>query len=375
MYNPQIGDSLEALDTPSLLVDLDLMEQNIATLQERLRGSHVQLRPHLKTAKCAEIAHILLNAGAIGGCVSKLSEAEVMAQAGVEDLLITSEIVGTPKIKRLVELVQQHPQIKVVVDSLEGASALNQAMQSIQQSLDVLIEINVGQNRCGVQPGAATLTFAQQLAAFPFLRLRGIQGYQGHAQLILDASAREQACHQSMQLLVSTVKLLRNEGIALDIVTTGGTGTAEICSSYPEVTELQPGSFIFVDAHYRHVLGSVYAPALTVLTTVLSQPAPQRAIIDAGLKSLTIESGMPEPRDEQLLPGLRYKPMGDEHGQLEWDKSEVEEEKEQTLHVGDRLEMIPSHCDTTINLFDTYYVHRKGKIVAIWPIAARGKVQ
>ena len=370
MYRPRVGDPLAALDTPSLLIDLDLMQDNIVLMQERLRGSQVRMRPHLKTAKCPEIARILLKAGALGGCVSKVSEAEVMAQAGIEDLLITSEIVGPPKVARLVQLVEQHPQVKVVVDSIEGATALNQAMQSVQKSLDVLIEIDVGQHRCGVQPGEATLQLAQQLAGLSFLRLRGVQGYEGHLQHIADADERERNCRRSMQLLTSTVEALRHAGFPIEIVTTGGTGTAQICASFPTVTEVQPGSFIFMDADYLHALGPTYASSLTVLSTVISRPAPQRAIIDAGLKSLSTDSGMAELKDTL---GIRYSPLGDEHGGLTWDNGYMKSQA--APKIGDRIELIPSHCDTTINLFDTYYAHRDGKIEAIWSIAARGKVQ
>ena len=370
MYRPQVGDPIAALDTPSLLIDLELMERNIALMRERLRESQVGIRPHLKTAKCPEIARILLQAGAIGGCVSKVSEAEVMAQAGIEDLLITSEIVGPAKVARLVQLVEQHPQIKVVVDSLTGATALSQAMQSIQKPLDLLIEIDVGQHRCGVQPGEEALQLASQMAALPFLRLRGVQGYEGHLQHVADAAEREKSCRQSMQQLTSTVEALRHAGFPIDIVTTGGTGTAQICASFPVVTEVQPGSFIFMDADYLHALGPTYASSLTVLSTVISQPVPQRTIIDAGLKSLSTDSGMAEPRN---IPGVRYTPLGDEHGSLVWDDGYTK--SNQTLQIGDRVELIPSHCDTTINLFDTYYAHRNGKIEAIWPITARGKVQ
>ncbi len=372
MYHPRVGDPLAALDTPALLVDLDLTERNIATMQERLQGSNAHIRPHLKTAKCPEIARLLLAAGAIGGCVSKVSEAEIMAQAGIEDLLITSEIIGAPKLDRLSQLVQNHPQVKVVVDSLEGATALNQAMERIRQPLDILIEVDVGQHRCGVQPGDATLQLARQLAAFSFLRLRGVQGYEGHLQHIADASERERLCRQSMELLTATVADLRASGFPCEIVTTGGTGTAEICAIYPAVTEVQPGSFIFMDTDYQRALGPVYASALTVLSTVISRPAPQRAIIDAGLKSLSTDSGMAQPRD---LPGVRYSHFGDEHGLLEWDAGETAGPAGRALQIGERLELIPSHCDTTINLHDTYYAHRRGRIAAIWPIAARGKVQ
>src|SRR5579884_3848685 len=153
MYQPQVGDPLDTLDTPSMIVDLTLMEENIGRLMARFRELHVQVRPHLKTVKSPELARILLAAGAIGGCVAKVSEAEVMAQGGIEDLLITTEIVGKPKLARLVALIQQHPHIKVVVDSRVGAQALNQAMQDANLKIDVLIDLNVGQNRCGVTPG------------------------------------------------------------------------------------------------------------------------------------------------------------------------------------------------------------------------------
>jgi D-serine deaminase-like pyridoxal phosphate-dependent protein len=372
MYQPRVGDALAALDTPALLVDLDLMQRNITTMQERLQGSSARIRPHLKTAKCPEIARLLLAAGAIGGCVSKVSEAEVMAQAGIENLLITSEIVGAPKLGRLCQLVQNHPQVKVVVDSLEGAAALNQAMERVQQPLDILIEVDVGQHRCGVQPGEATLQLARQLAAFNFLHLRGVQGYEGHLQHIADASERERLCRQSMELLTATVTDLRAAGFPCEIVTTGGTGTAEICASYPAVTEVQPGSFIFMDTDYQHALGPVYASALTVLATVISRQAPQRAIVDAGLKSLSTDSGMAQPKG---LPGVRYSHFGDEHGLLEWSDGETAGATARAMQIGERLELVPSHCDTTINLHDTYYAHRHGRIEAIWPIAARGKIQ
>jgi D-serine deaminase-like pyridoxal phosphate-dependent protein len=372
MYQPRVGDTLAALDTPALLVDLDLMERNIATMQERLRESNARIRPHLKTAKCPEIARLLVATGAIGGCVSKVSEAEVMAQAGIEDLLITSEIVGVPKLDRLSQLVQKHRQVKVVVDSLEGAAALNQAMERVQQPLDILIEVDVGQHRCGVQPGEAALQLARQLATFSFLRLRGVQGYEGHLQHIANASERERLCRQSMGLLTATVADLRAAGFPCEIVTTGGTGTAEICASYPAVTEVQPGSFIFMDTDYQHALGPVYASALTVLATVISRPAAQRAIVDAGLKSLSTDSGMAQPKG---LPGVRYSHFGDEHGLLEWSDGETAGATARTMQIGERLELVPSHCDTTINLHDTYYAHRHGRIEAIWLIAARGKVQ
>ncbi len=370
MYHPQVGDPLDALDTPSMIVDLTLMEGNIARLMGRFQGTKIHVRPHLKTVKSPELAHKLLAAGAVGGCVAKVSEAEVMAQGGIEDLLITTEIVGKPKLARLVTLVQQHPRIKVVVDSLVGVQALNQAMRDARLNIEVLIDLNVGQNRCGVMPGKEALMLALDIRKMSNVHLVGVQGYEGHLQHLHDPEERTQRCRQAMQLLTETAAQLRGEGFAIEIVTTGGTGTAEICAGYEGVTEVQPGSFVFMDTDYRNALGPVYSNALTILSTVISRPTSTRAVIDAGLKSLSIDSGMPEPKG---LPDIEYRPGGDEHGILTWAES-VEPAKVK-LEVGDRIELIPSHIDTTVNLHDFYYAYRDGKLETIWPVTARGKVQ
>jgi D-serine deaminase-like pyridoxal phosphate-dependent protein len=353
-----------------MIVDAQLMEENITRLMARFRETPVRVRPHLKTAKSPELAHRLLAAGAIGCCVAKVSEAEVMAQAGIEDLLITSEIVGAPKVARLVQLLRQHPHIKAVVDSQVGAQALNAALEEANLHLNVLIELNVGQNRCGVTPGEDVLTLAQQIRSMSHLRLIGVQGYEGHLQHIHDPQERTQRCNQAMHLLTTTAAQLQTAGFPIEIVTTGGTGTAEICAQHEGVTEVQPGSFLFMDTDYRNALGPVYANALTILATVISLPAPNRAIIDAGLKSLSIDSGMPEP---QGLPGVQYRPAGDEHGVLTWNDSTSTTRTQ--IAIGDRIAFYPSHIDTTINLHDTYYVYRNGLLEAIWPVTARGKVQ
>jgi D-serine deaminase-like pyridoxal phosphate-dependent protein len=237
-----------------------------------------------------------------------------------------------------------------------------------RQPLSVLIDLNVGQNRTGVEPGEAALELARQVAKLKHLHLIGVQGYEGHLQHIHDPAERESLCRSAMAQLTSTAQQLKEAGFSIEIVTTGGTGTAEICAACEGVTEVQPGSFIFMDTDYRNALGSTapYTNALTILSTVLSRPTERRAVIDAGLKSLSTDSGMAEPKD---YPGLRYRPGGDEHGILEWDEGQTGPE------IGDRLEMIPSHIDTTVNLYDYYYACRKGKLEAIWSVAARGQVQ
>ncbi|GCE07347.1 alanine racemase [Dictyobacter aurantiacus] len=371
MYQPGVGDALDALDTPAMIVDLTLMDDNIGRLMERFRVRNVRVRPHLKTVKSPELALRLLAAGAVGGCVAKVSEAEVMAEGGIEDLLITTEIVGRPKLARLVDLLRKHSLIKVVVDSVEGARALDAAVGAANLEAKVLLDLNVGQDRCGVTPGEEALELARQIGEMEHLQLIGVQGYEGHLQHIHDPQERQRRCQQAMQTLTGTAEQLRTAGFPIQIVTTGGTGTAEFCADFDGITEVQPGSFVFMDTDYRNALGGVYSNALTVLATVISRPTPNRAIIDAGLKSLSIDSGMAEPKGWEQLA---YQPKGDEHGALVW-RDEADADQELPLRIGDRVEMIPSHIDTTINLHDTYYAYRDGRIEAIWPISARGKVQ
>ncbi|GHO85766.1 alanine racemase [Dictyobacter formicarum] len=370
MYQPQVGDSLDVLDTPAMIVDLALMEGNIASLMKRFRARNVQVRPHLKTVKSPDLALRLLAAGAIGGCVAKVSEAEVMVEGGIEDLLITTEIVGKPKLARLVDLLQAHPLIKVVVDSVVGARELNAAVGAAGLEANVLLDLNVGQNRCGATPGAEALDLARQIGDMEHLQLIGVQGYEGHLQHIHDQQERQQRCQQAMRALTETAEHLRTAGFPIQIVTTGGTGTAEFCADFDGITEVQPGSFVFMDTDYRNALGPVYSNALTILSTVISRPSPDCVIIDAGLKSLSTDSGMAEPKG---LAQIAYQPKGDEHGALSWRNENAVGEL--PLQIGDRVELIPSHIDTTINLHDTYYAYRDGRIEAIWPVAARGKVQ
>ncbi len=369
MYVPLPGVPRDALDTPALLIDLDVMDADIARLFERASGAGVRVRPHLKTGKTPAIAHRLLSAGASGICVSKLGEAEVMAAAGIEDILITSEIVGAAKLARLMGLLRGHPEIKVVVDSVAGADALATTAAEWSGAVPVLVEIDVGQGRCGTAPGEPAVALAQRIAALPTLRFLGVQGYEGHLQHIHDAGEREQLCDAAMQQLIATVAALRSANLSPEIVTTGGTGTWEYCAKYSGagVSEIQPGSFIFMDADYCNAIGRAYGQALTVLAMVISRPTPTRAVVDAGLKALSTDSGNAEPKD---LAGVSYHPGGDEHGILTWDAG-----NDPGLKVGDTIELIPSHCDTTINLFDNYFALRDGSLEVVWPIAGRGKSQ
>lgn len=364
---PKIGDHIDTLDTPSMIVDLDLCEANIKKLMDRLLPTGLNIRPHLKTTKSAILANKLAKAGAKGGCVAKVSEAEVIAAAGFDDLLITCEIIGPAKVKRLVELYKQYPKIRIVVDSEVGASAINDALiaSGIQQPISVLIDLDVGLHRTGVKPGAPALALAKHIAGLKQMNLIGVQGYEGHLQHLHDKEDRRAQCLESMGILTGTATALREAGFKIDVVTTGGTGTAEFCATVPGVTELQPGSFIFMDTDYRNAVGTFYSNSLTLLSTVISQQGPQIVTIDTGLKSLTTDSGLAECKDGRYEYGV----LGDEHGSLAWTDDTP------ALAVGDRIEMIPSHIDPTVNLHDFYYAHRSGVIVEIWPVDSRGKVQ
>jgi D-serine deaminase-like pyridoxal phosphate-dependent protein len=356
--------AIDELDTPSLVVDLGVFERNLRLGMQRLAA--VQVRPHLKTAKSPEVARLLLEAGAAGICVAKISEAEVMLAQGIDDLLITTELAGAIKATRLGELLRRWPdaRVSVVVDSWEGASMLNSALP---RPIDSLIDVNVGQDRCGVLPEDAR-TLADRLRELKRIRLVGLQGYEGNLQHVRDPSQRRALCDEAMVRLALAASELRAGGHTVNVVTTGGTGTAEFCAAHDVITEVQPGSFIFMDVDYEQTQGVPYAPALTALATVLSRPAAHRVVIDAGLKSLSNDSGPARLAD---APGWTYQHAGDEHGILTMTRSGPARE----LQVGDRVALVPSHIDTTVNLHDVLYAHRNGQIEANWPITARGKVQ
>lgn len=374
----QVGANISEIDTPAILVDLDLVESNITRLfklfDNRVSGRNIAVRPHLKTVKSPVFAQMLLNAGAAGVCVAKVSEAEIMAAAGVSDILITTEIVGEAKLKRLAKLLEQTGnRITVVVDSKKGADVLNEEIlatpSGAAKPLAVLIEVNVGQNRCGVEPGQEVLELANYINNLPGLHLVGLQGYEGHLQHVTPQSERRSLCLAAMSKLEDTVKLLNENSIKIETVTTGGTGTAVFCSESPVVTEVQPGSFIFMDTSYQAATEDIYDSALSILTTVISKPKPNRAVIDAGTKSLSTDMGNGQPKNLGASGQILYRPAGDEHGILECLNGDL------PIAIGDRIEILPSHIDTTVNLHDVYICHRLGTIEQIVPITARGKVQ
>ncbi|KAF2740981.1 hypothetical protein EJ04DRAFT_507420 [Polyplosphaeria fusca] len=365
-YTPKVGSSISSLDTPSMIVDLDLMESNISKLMSQLLPTGVNIRPHLKTTKSAILAQRLNKAGAKGGCVAKLSEAEVICDLGFTNLLITCEVVGERKVERLVELFKKYRSIRIVVDSEIGASKIDEALEKsgIGEPIMTLIDLDVGLHRTGVQPGEPAQKLASHVDGLKNLNLIGVQGYEGHLQHVHGREERKNSCLESMAILTQTADALRKDGHNIEVVTTGGTGTAEFCVTVPGITEVQPGSFLFMDTDYRNAVGTFYSNSLSILATVISKQGPKAVTIDTGLKSLTTDSGLAECK----TLGYTYGVLGDEHGSLMWTDGP-------DLDVGDRVEMLPSHIDPTINLHDFYYAHRNGLIEEIWPVDARGKVQ
>lgn len=366
----EIGMPLDAVDTPALLLDLDALDRNIARLARAVSGTSVRLRPHAKSHKCPVIALRQMTSGAVGVCCQKVSEAEAMVYGGVPDVLVSNEIVGTPKLHRLVALARQ-ARVAVCADDAANVAALNEAAMAFDVRLSVLVEVNVGSNRCGVEPGEPALVLAQQIAASAGLRFEGLQAYYGAAQHIREYAKRQEAIEVAGEKLRRTVDLLRHHGLTCGVVSGAGTGTYAFEAASGIWNELQAGSYVFMDADYLKNLkadgtsGSEFEQSLFVLATVMSRPAKDRAILDAGLKALSVDAGMPLVVG---MPDVEYSRAADEHGRLTLhDPSRV-------LPLGAKLFLIPGHCDPTVNLYDWYVCHRKNRVEALWPISARGTV-
>ena len=366
MTLPALGCSKEDLDTPALLVDLDALEANIASMVATCRKHNVAWRPHSKCHKSPQVGRKLVEAGAIGVTCAKLGEAEVMAQGGIRDVLIANMIVGPKKVARLVEL-RKHADPLVCVDHPDQARAFSQAMSAAGLSLRVLIEVDIGLNRVGVLPGEPTLTLARQIHALPGLALAGIMGYEGHLLRMENGDAKASAIHAALGLLADTKRMLDAAGLPCPIVSCGGTGSFQYSVSAPAITELQAGGGVFMDAFYRfgcHITQWRYA--LSVLTTIVSRPAPERAIIDAGRKTMDANTHTPFVLGRE---DIQVEALSAEHGKLKLAPTA------QHLRIGDRLEIIPGYSDLTCVLHDNFLGFRNGKLEAIWPLEGRGRLQ
>ena len=359
------GDAFDDIDTPALVLDLDAFERNLARMQEALAGSKMRLRPHAKSHKCPEIALRQIQLGAVGICCQKVSEAARFVEAGVQDVLITNQIVGTKKIGHVLDLAER-ARLGVLVDHPDQVSAFALASSARKVMLDVYIEVDVGSGRCGVRDVSAVTSLAADIEAAPYLRFMGLQCYHGSAQHYRQPEERQAAIASASAIAVQMRTALEKLGIQVERITGAGTGSAVIERDSGVFNEIQAGSYIFMDADYAKNHSGPndlhFEHALFIKTAVMSRPTAQRAVVDAGLKASSVDSGMPTVWQ---LPGVHYSKASDEHGELKTEQAGVPA-------LGDSLLLVPGHCDPTVNLYDEVICYRQGKVEAVWPIAARG---
>jgi D-serine deaminase-like pyridoxal phosphate-dependent protein len=362
----RVGDSVDDIDTPALVVDLDALERNLDLMAGATRGAGVALRPHAKSHKCPAIAELQMERGAVGVCCQKVGEAEAFVAAGIRDVLVTNEIVGAPKLARLAALAKS-ARIGVLVDDAANVRHLGAAAKAAGASLDVLVEVDVGAGRCGVAPGAPAVALAQLIARTPPLAFRGLHAYHGAAQHLRAPEARRAAIARAAELARETKAGIEAAGVACPVVTGAGTGTWQLERDSRVFTELQPGSYVFMDADYhRNALAPDehhFEQSLFVLAQVMSAPVRERAVVDAGLKAFSFDSGLPLVHG---TAGLEYAKASDEHGVLT-----VAPGRDPPL-PGDRVWLIPGHCDPTVNLYDWIVGLRGTRVECVWPVAARG---
>jgi D-serine deaminase-like pyridoxal phosphate-dependent protein len=360
------GDSVRNIDTPALVVDVDVLERNLDLMANAVRGAGVALRPHAKSHKCPEIAHAQIERGAVGICCQKVGEAEAFVAAGIRDVLVTNEIVTAPKLRRLAEMAKT-AKVGVLADDGMVVPSIGAAATEAGVSIDVLVEIDVGAKRCGVAPGAPAVRIAEAIARTPGLAFRGIHAYQGAAQHLRTPKERRESIERASGWARATRAAIEAVGIACPTITGAGTGTWQLERDSGVYTELQPGSYVFMDADYaRNVLAQDqhdFEQSLFVRTTVMSAPQPGRVIVDAGLKSLAFDSGPPAVYGAQ---GLTYEKASDEHGVI------AVAADASPPAIGDGLWLIPGHCDPTVNLYDWIVGVRGDVVECLWQVAARG---
>ncbi len=359
--------TLAEVDTPALLLDLDAFEGNLDRMDQSLAGTRIRVRPHSKSHKCPEIALRQMARGAIGVCCQKVSEAEAMVEGGVMNVLVSNEVVGASKLARLAALAKR-ARVSVCVDDEQNIADLDAAAQAAGVKLDVLVEVNVGANRCGVDPGAPVVHLAQRIAASRHLRFAGLHAYQGAAQHARSPLERKAAIAKAVQSVRDTIDALHDADLKPEFITGAGTGTYLLEATSGVYNEIQPGSYIFMDADYNRNLGDDGKPvqgfeqSLFVWATVMSHATPERAVVDAGLKAVSVDSGMPQVAD---MPGVEFLKASDEHGVLQLARGSK-------IKVGDKIRLIPGHCDPTVNLYDWIVGVRNGRVECVWPVTARG---
>lgn len=353
------GQALDELDTPQLLIDLDVLDANLARMQDACRQRGVALRAHFKSLKCGSLARHLAAAGVKHFLCAKLNEAEVLIDSGIDDVLVANQVVGPIKVRRLAELARRAA-VRVCVDDPGNVTELGAAARAAGTTIGVLVEVDIGMSRCGVEPGEPALELAREVATQSGLRFDGLQGYDGHLQLLADPQEKRAKARAALENLVNTRRLIESSGIPVRLVTGAGTGTWEFAAGFAGVDEIQPGSFLLMDCAYQAVRPE-FGCSLSVLTTVVSRRAGYY-VLDAGSKAISQDFGRP------LIKGWPHEQVGklsEEHARVECGTDGP--------RVGERREVIPAHCCATMNLHRRCVAVRGGRAVADWPIEASGR--
>lgn len=363
-----VGRPLSEVDTPALVSDADAMESNINEMAKFFETVPTALRPHAKTHKSPIVARKQIAAGAIGATCAKLGEAEALQQGGVKDILIANQIVGKRKIARLVRMAR-HCSVAVAVDNEKNAREISDAAVEAGSTVRLLVEVNIGMNRCGVEPGKDTLELVKKVNNLPGTSFFGFQAYEGHLVMYGTHEERQVAVRDAMAPLIETRRDVEAAGFEVPVISGGGTGTYDITAQIDGFDEIQAGSYVFMDAKYQTVdgPGTQFAPAIYLWSTVVSRPAADRAILDIGLKTASPEMGLPRILD---IDGADTDKLSEEHAIVSLTSDDARQ-----LAVGDQIRVQPGHVCTTVNLHDNYVVARNGVVEAVWRVAGRGRSQ
>ena len=372
VVSSDIGKSKWDLDSPALCVDLARLEQNIKAVSAPLKGTSVGVRPHVKTHKCPAIAKMQVEAGAVGVCAAKLSESEVMLNNGIRNVLMTGVNVTPPKIKKAMALRKKYPGFIQAIDNPQNAQDLQDAAKAAGIVADVVVDIDVIK-RSGVIAGAPALALAQMVDKMPNLKFRGILAYDGGVQHVVGYQKRKEQAIKNFEPVLDTYDMMKSSGLNLEIFSGGGTGTYDIMTQVKGFTDVQVGSYVFMDRQYIEIGGAKnetvfddFAPSLTVMTTIINSNYPGRLITDSGSKAFTLNQPNPYVIGE---PDFKYIAGSDEYGTITFERSS------KSYNVGDKLEVIIPHCDPAVDLYDFMYGIRNDKVESILPILARGKSQ
>ena len=358
-YHSSVGKRRRELITPALILDLDVARRNIDFMTTRLRSLHAKLRPHIKVQKSVELARMQVDAGAIGVCTATVWEAIVMSSGGIKDVLIANEVVGNEKLEALAKAAKSG-HFTVAVDDARNAESLSEVVSRMGSEVGVIIEIDVGMGRGGVRSPSEAVNLARHLRTLPGLVFRGVQGYEGHCMLEPNRDVRVRKAREAMDCVGKVIDQLAQSGFGSEIVSAGGTGTYDITGADPRVTEIQAGSYVFMD-NFHGSLVPGFSKSLTVLGTVVIQHS-NTIVFDCGRKSIGIDFVQPTMVD---YPSYAARYFAEEHALFDVDER-------CPLKLGDVMEFVPGYGPTTVNLYDAYHVVENDVVTDIWPIIPRG---